>query len=120
MEPILVKKYENRRLYSSTEKRYVTLTEIASWVVAGKKVQVIDVTNENDITAEVLTQILLENGRAKHLPVELLENMIRFNEFALKNFWSPILDQSMEMMKKWNPFLSWPNANKEDKGNTKV
>ena len=112
LDMIQIKKYENRRLYSSSEKRYVTLAEISAWVIAGKKVQVIDVTTKKDITAEILTQILLENGRAQHLPVEMLEAIIRFNENVIKSLWSPLMGSSLEAMVKWNPFFNWAQASK--------
>lgn len=112
LDIIQIKKYENRRLYSSSEKRYVTLNEISDWVISGRKVQVVDVTTKNDITSEVLTQILLENGRAQHLPVELLEAIISFNENVIKNLWTPLMGSSIEMMAKWNPFLNWTLASK--------
>lgn len=113
MDTIQIKKYENRRLYSSSEKRYVTLTEISQWIIEGRHVQAIDVTNDKDITSEILTQILLEQGRAKHLPADLLVAMIRLNEGAMKSFWNPMLEQSVELMTKWNPFLSWMQSVKE-------
>ena len=89
------------------------MSEISDWVISGKKVQVVDVTTKNDITSEILTQILLENGRAQHLPVELLEVIIRFNENVIKNLWTPLMGSSIEMMAKWNPYLNWALASKK-------
>jgi polyhydroxyalkanoate synthesis repressor PhaR len=116
-EVIHIKKYGNRRLYSSAETRFVTLAELASAVRSGKRVQVTDAETDEDITSEVLTQILLENGRAQHFPVEMLEQMIRLNEQALSNFWSNYVDQSMKMFESFqqnfkmlqsaNPFFQW-------------
>lgn len=116
-EVIHIKKYGNRRLYSSAETRFVTLAELASAVRSGKKVRVTDAETDADITSEILTQILLENGRAQHFPVEMLEQMIRLNEQALGNFWSNYLDQSMKMFESFqqnfkmlqnaNPFFQW-------------
>lgn len=103
MEVITIKKYENRRLYSKDEKRYVTLSEIGDWIVEGKKIQVTDVTTENDITPEILTQILIERGRAHHLPIEMLETLIRFNEGAITKLWLPMFEQTFKMMEKFNP-----------------
>jgi polyhydroxyalkanoate synthesis repressor PhaR len=116
-EVIHIKKYGNRRLYSSAETRFVTLAELASAVRSGKKVRVTDAETDADITSEILTQILLENGRAQHFPVEMLEQMIRINEHALNSFWSNYLDQSVKMFESFqqnfkmlqsaNPFFQW-------------
>lgn len=97
-ETIKIKKYGNRRYYSSTDKRYVTLAEIEKWIQKGRKIQVTDAETEASITAEVLTQILLEQGRAQHFPVELLESMIRMNEKNLSSFWTPLMEQNMKLM----------------------
>ncbi len=98
METISIKKYGNRRFYSSKEKTYVTIAEIKTWVQKGHRIQVTDADTELDITSEILTQILLEQGRASHLPVEILEQMIRMNEKTLTKIWAPLLEQNLRMM----------------------
>jgi len=99
MEDVIkIKKYGNRRFYSSEDKSYITLTEIEAWIQKGRKIQVTDAQSGGDITAEVLTQILLEQGRAQHFPVELLETMIRMNEKSLSSFWTPLLEQNLKFM----------------------
>ena len=99
-----IKKYGNRRFYSSTDKRYVTLAELAQWVMRGKKIQVLSEEGsqgETDITAEVLTQILLEQGSAQFLPIELLEAMIRSNEKQIQTFWTNLMQQNMSFLEQW-------------------
>jgi polyhydroxyalkanoate synthesis repressor PhaR len=103
-EPIRIKKYGNRRFYSSTDKRYVTLAELAQWVMRGKKIQVLSEEGsqgETDITAEVLTQILLEQGSAQFLPIELLEAMIRSNEKQIQTFWTNLMQQNLSFLEQW-------------------
>lgn len=111
--PMQIKKYGNRRLYSSSETRFVTIDEVADAVRSGQKVVVTDGDTQQDITAEILTQILLENRRAQHFPIEMLEQMIRLNEEAVKGFMGAYLDQSLRMIqnfqetvRNFNPFLS--------------
>ncbi|NUM57963.1 MAG: hypothetical protein HUU56_04985 [Bdellovibrionaceae bacterium] len=94
---ILIKKYENRRLYCTNEKKYITLEDVESYVQKSKKIKVIEVTTDKDITAEVLTQILLEQGKAKHLPVELLEMMIKMNDLWIRQMWNPYFDNAFKM-----------------------
>lgn len=103
-EIIKIKKYGNRRYYSSADKSYITLSEIEKWIQKGCKIQVTDADSEADITAEVLTQILLDQGRAQHFPVELLENMIRMNEKTLNNFWTPLMEQNIKLMSQMGEF----------------
>ena len=98
MEVVHIKKYGNRRFYSSLEKNYITLVEIKNLVQRGHRIQVVDAETENDITSEILTQILLEQGRASHFPVELLEQMIRVNEKTLKTLWAPVVEQNLKLM----------------------
>lgn len=97
-EIIKIKKYGNRRYYSSADKSYITLTEIEKWIQKGHKIQVTDAETAADITSEVLTQILLEQGRAQHFPVEMLETMIRMNEKTLNSFWTPLMEQNIKLM----------------------
>ncbi len=74
---ILIKKYGNRRLYSTATSSYITLAELEEMVHSGESIQVIDANSKEDITAQVLTQILVEGGKAKSIPVGFLEKIIR-------------------------------------------
>lgn len=113
-EEILIKKYENRRLYCANDKKYITLENIENYVKKGKKVRVEEVTTEKEITSEVLMQILLEQRKINHLPVEILEMMIRMDDVWLGKMWAPYLETSFKMfsqmssmtMAAMKPFLS--------------
>lgn len=95
---VKIKKYGNRRFYSSDEKKYITIVDIQKLILKGTKVQIIDAKDENDITSDILTQILLEQGRATHFPVELLEQLIRTSEKSLNTIWAPVMSQQFKMM----------------------
>src|SRR5437763_307213 len=45
---VLIKKYENRRLYDATNSRYVNLEEVAQFVQQGYDVQVVDAASGED------------------------------------------------------------------------
>ncbi len=81
----LVKRYESRKLYDTEESRYVSLDEIASWVRNGQEVQVVDNVSSEDVTAQTLAQVILEEGRngRSNVPAEALRDLIRFGERAL-------------------------------------
>ncbi|MEN0060196.1 MAG: polyhydroxyalkanoate synthesis regulator DNA-binding domain-containing protein [Bdellovibrio sp.] len=100
MEIINIKKYGNRRFYSSKEKAYVTLQDITTLIQKGQRVQITSAETDEDITSEVLTQILLEQGRASRFPVELLEQMIRLNEKSFQAVWTPLWEQNVRLMEQ--------------------
>jgi len=55
-----IKRYANRKLYDTSESRYVNLEEIADLVRAGEDVQIVDNTTKEDITGRTLAQIISE------------------------------------------------------------
>lgn len=74
---VVIKKYENRRLYDTTNSRYVNLEEVAQLLQQGNDVQVIDTAGE-DITRLILTQIIVEDAKApgSDFPLDLLRQMV--------------------------------------------
>ncbi len=111
---IVLKKYANRRLYDTQKSAYVTLGEVADVIREGKTIKAIDAKTKEDVTAAVLTQIILEE--AKHhntlLPVPLLHMIIRYGENVLQEFFENYLEQTInayvaykkqadEQFKKW-------------------
>lgn len=82
-----IKRYESRKLYDTEESRYVSLEELAEWVRAGQEIEVVDNGTGDDVTAQTLTQVILElgkNGRSR-LSSDFLHELIRFGERALQN-----------------------------------
>ena len=77
-QTILIKKYENRRLYDTFNSRYVNLDEVASLLQQGHDVQVVDAISGQDITRLVLTQIIVEDAKAPNstFPIEVLRQMV--------------------------------------------
>jgi polyhydroxyalkanoate synthesis repressor PhaR len=75
---ILIKKYENRRLYDATNSRYVNLEEVASFVQHGYDVRVIDAASGEDITRLILTQIIAEGAKTpdSSFPLDFLRQMV--------------------------------------------
>jgi polyhydroxyalkanoate synthesis repressor PhaR len=80
----LIRRYESRKLYDTEESRYVSLDELATWVRDGQQVRVIDVATDGDVTAQTLTQIILEEGKkGVVLSSELLHDLVRRGERAV-------------------------------------
>ncbi len=75
---ILIKKYENRRLYDVTHSRYVNLDEVARAVQDGYDVQVLDASTGEDLTRLVMTQIITESAKTADsvFPLDILREMV--------------------------------------------
>ena len=103
---ILIRKYDNRRLYSVNHKSYINLEDISSYLNEGKKITVVEVATERNITCDILLQILLQQGKADLIPQEILEVMVKMNNAWLKKFWTPYFDKSIRLAFDLNPLLS--------------
>ena len=97
-DPILLKKYANRRLYDTAGSRYVTLEEVAHMIKEGRTVKAEDAKSGEDVTAFILTQIVLESARQKNilLPSPLLHVIIRYGDNQLNEFFGKHLEQIMK------------------------
>jgi polyhydroxyalkanoate synthesis repressor PhaR len=75
---ILIKKYENRRLYDVTNSRYINLEEVAQHLRDGHDVRVVDAASGKDITRLILTQIIIEDAKTPDsaFPLDLLRQML--------------------------------------------
>ena len=78
--PIVVKKYANRRLYDTATSAYVTLEDLSAMVKQGLDFVVQDARTGEDLTRQVLTQIIVEEeSRGESLlPIQFLRQLIRF------------------------------------------
>jgi polyhydroxyalkanoate synthesis repressor PhaR len=80
-QPLVIKKYANRRLYNTGTSTYVTLEDLAGMVKNGEDFTVYDAKTGEDITRAVLTQIIFEQenkGGPALLPITFLRQLIRF------------------------------------------
>ncbi len=96
-DPVLIKKYSNRKLYDPSRSRYITLEEIARLIRQGKQVKVVDTTSHEDLTAVTLAQIILE-GEKKHknlVPVSFLHQLIQYGE-SLQHLFQRGVSSSLE------------------------
>jgi len=75
---VLIKKYENRRLYDATNSRYVNLEDVAQMLKSGDDVRVVDAATGADITRLILTQIIVEDAKTpdSDFPLEVLRQMV--------------------------------------------
>lgn len=99
---ILIKRYQNRKLYDTRNSMYVTLEDIAKRIKAGEDVQVLDNRTKNDITQVILTQIIFEEGKRNHslLPLNLLKRIIQDGGGTLREFVEKTIDTGMSSFSK--------------------
>jgi polyhydroxyalkanoate synthesis repressor PhaR len=76
----IVKRYENRKLYDTEDKRYISLQEIARLVRAGQEVRVLENPSGKDITVPTLAKVLMDNNGEEPalLSSEFLHSLIRW------------------------------------------
>ena len=86
--PVVIKKYGNRRLYDSSNSRYVNLDDIAGFIREGREVRVLDAKTGADLTRVTLTQIITEDAKDKPtgLPLELLRQLIVASDEVRQEF----------------------------------
>src|ERR1041385_4706422 len=75
----LIKKYPNRRLYDTKTSSYITLADVKQMVLKQEEFQVVDAKSGDDLTRQILLQIILEeeSGGAPMFSSDLLSQMIR-------------------------------------------
>lgn len=103
-EPVVIKKYANRRLYNTETSTYVTLEDLAVMVRSDRDFVVFDAKSGDDLTHAVLTQIIVEQeGRAGGqtlLPIPFLRQLIRFYDDAMGKMVPSYLQFSLENLAK--------------------
>lgn len=125
-EPIRIKRYPNRRFYSSNSSKYVSLKEIEQLICEGQTVEIVDSQTEENLTRAILVQIIVERHPDKiaMFPTAMLHSILRANDVMVsflqeyfrnslayldyfqKHGASEPLGQPMHWMKAWLDNLS--------------
>jgi polyhydroxyalkanoate synthesis repressor PhaR len=97
-QTIVIKKYPNRRLYNTENSIYVTLSQVADLIKSGRRVKVIDAKSEEDVTAFILTQIIMEQARSRNwvLPTSLLHTFIQYGDTVLNDFFEKYIEKTIK------------------------
>ena len=96
-DPVIVKKYANRRLYNTSSSSYITLDDLAGMVRENVEFQVLDAKSGEDITHSILTQIIMDeeaNGE-QMLPVSFLRQLISMYGNSMQSLMPSYLEASM-------------------------
>jgi len=101
-EPVIVKKYANRRLYNTDTSTYVTLEDLGQMVRSDRDFVVYDAKSGEDLTHSVLTQIIVEQESKGHnlLPIPFLRQLIRFYDDSVGKLVPSYLQFSLDSLTK--------------------
>ena len=97
-DPIVIKKYANRRLYNTATSSYVTLDHLAQMVRDSVDFVVHDAKSGEDITRQVLTHIIVEEEAkgTNLLPLSFLRQLISLYGDSLQSMVPSYLEQTMK------------------------
>ena len=100
--PVIIKKYANRRLYNTESSSYITLDHLAAMTREGRDFKVVDAKTDEDITHNVLTQIIMEEEARGQtmLPVNFLRQLIAMYGDSMQAMVPGYLDASMESFRR--------------------
>ena len=119
---LIIKKYENRRLYNTATSQYINQEQVAQLVRDGRDVRVVDAATGEDLTRLILAQIVVEDAKAPDsvFPLDMLRQMIVASGRATQESALHYMKSMMEMYQNAframppavNPieFMRWPQA----------
>jgi len=97
-EPIIIKKYANRRLYNTKSSSYITLDDLSRMTRDGVDFQVLDAKTGADITHQILTQIIMEEEShgEQMLPISFLRQLISMYGNSMQALMPHYLEATMD------------------------
>ncbi len=101
-DPVIIKKYANRRLYDTESSAYITLERLAQMVRQKRDFKVVDAKSGDDITRSVLAQIIMEEESrgATMLPVNFLRQLISMYGNQMQSVVPHYLEASLEALQR--------------------
>jgi polyhydroxyalkanoate synthesis repressor PhaR len=93
----LIKKYPNRRLYDTKTSSYITLADVKQMVLKQEEFQVVDAKSGDDLTRQILLQIILEeeSGGMPLFSSDLLSQLIRSYGNAMQGMMGTYLERNI-------------------------
>jgi polyhydroxyalkanoate synthesis repressor PhaR len=102
---LLVKKYSNRRLYSVEDSTYLTLEDIGQRIRDGYQVAIVDSKTQEDITVQVLMQLILEAQQKypqrRLLTSEFLHQLIQVRDQSIADFFQRWVPEAFSAYLTW-------------------
>jgi len=101
-DKVTIKKYANRRLYDTESSSYITLDRLAEMVREDREFEVVDAKTGEDITRQVLTQIIVdEEARGSTmLPVNFLKQLIGLYGNSMQGMVPQYLEAAMDAFQR--------------------
>ncbi len=101
-DKVTIKKYANRRLYDTESSAYITLDRLAEMVREGREFEVVDAKSGDDITRQVLTQIIVdeESRGSTMLPVNFLKQLIGLYGNSMQGMVPQYLEAAMDAFQR--------------------
>ena len=101
-DTVIIKKYANRRLYNTESSSYITLEHLAEMVRQKREFKVVDAKSGDDITHNVLTQIIMEEEASGQsmLPVNFLRQLIGMYGDAMQPMVPQFLEESLDAFQR--------------------
>ena len=98
----LIKKYPNRRLYDTEQSKYITVADVRELVMNGVKFQVVDTSTKEDITRQILMQIIIEEeaGGKPLFSAQMLAQLIRFYGGTMQGIFTCYLEESFNLFEQ--------------------
>src|SRR5438094_9076758 len=100
---VTIKKYANRRLYDTESSAYITLDRLAQMVREGREFEVVDAKTGEDITRQVLTQIIVDEearGGTTMLPINFLKQLIGLYGNSMQKLVPQYLEAAMDAFQR--------------------
>ena len=99
---VIIKKYANRRLYNTESSTYITLEHLAEMVRKKREFKVVDAKTGEDITHNVLTQIIMEEEArgTTMLPVNFLRQLIAMYGDSMQAMVPQYLEASLDAFQR--------------------
>ena len=100
---VTIKKYANRRLYDTESSTYITLDRLAQMVREGREFEVVDAKSGEDITRQVLTQIIVDEearGGETMLPINFLKQLIGLYGNSMQTMVPQYLEAAMDAFQR--------------------
>ena len=103
VEKRIIKKYPNRRLYDTAISGYITVAEVKQMVLEYNDIEVVDAKTGEDLTRQVLLQILLEEeaGSTPLFSNDVLNQFIRLYGHTSQSMLAPFFEQNMKIFQEW-------------------
>ena len=95
----IIKKYPNRRLYDTERSKYITVSDVRSMVLRGVRFKVIDSNTKENITRQILMQIIIEEEAAGKplFSADMLSQLIRFYGGTMQGMFTRYLEESFKI-----------------------